>query len=99
MSMIYKMLTRFGAVSGAAALSFAVCYPLDTIKRRMQCEGSPGYNYTQTNNEVKFAKQMMKNEGVKSFYKGMSTGLVRVIPMGVLQFIVFDNLRSVIHDM
>jgi hypothetical protein len=32
-------------------------------------------------------------------YRGVTCGMVRVIPMGMLQYIAFENLRNAIRDM
>lgn len=90
----YKFLTRFGAVTVASTLAFAVCYPLDTIKRRMQAEGSPGYKFTNTHNELVYAKDMLAKEGVRSFYGGFTVGLARTIPLCFIQFVAFQNLKG-----
>jgi hypothetical protein len=55
----------------------------------MQAEGSPGYKFTDTNNEINYAKQMLKAEGVSGFYKGFVPGLIRTVPMCFMQFIVY----------
>jgi solute carrier family 25 phosphate transporter 23/24/25/41 len=73
----------------ASTLAYSFCYPLDTVKRRMQAEGSPGYKFTDTNNEINYAKQMLKAEGVIGFYKGFVPGLIRTVPMCFMQFIVY----------
>jgi hypothetical protein len=55
MGFAMKYLSRFGCLTISTTLAYALCYPLDTLKRRMQAEGSPGYKYTNTNNEVTYA--------------------------------------------
>jgi len=88
-SFAYKFLTRFGSLTLSSTLAYSFCYPLDTVKRRMQAEGSPGYKFTDTNNEINYAKQMLKAEGVSGFYKGFVPGLIRTVPMCFMQFIVY----------
>ena len=80
-SFLYKFFTRFGSVTISTTLAFLLCYPFDTVKRRMQAEGSPGYSYTNTHNEVEYARGMLKTEGLASFYRGFVPGLTRTVPM------------------
>ena len=40
---IYKFMQRFGASTISVTLATAFCYPLDTLKRMYQLEGSIGH--------------------------------------------------------
>jgi len=75
---------------GAAAGVFAqtICYPLDTIRRRMQL---PGTHYSSTANA--FAT-VLKTEGFGGFYKGMLPNALKVIPNNAIRFLVYDALKS-----
>jgi solute carrier family 25 (mitochondrial phosphate transporter), member 23/24/25/41 len=92
-----KYLARFGSLTISTTLAYGLCYPLDTLKRRMQAEGSPGFKFTNTNNEVKYAAQMLKNEGILNFYRGFVPGMCRVLPMSLLNYIIYENLSKTIR--
>lgn len=34
-NVFYKLLLRFGAVTAASVMATAICYPFDTVKRRI----------------------------------------------------------------
>lgn len=89
----YKFIIRFGSLTLSTCLASSVCYPLDTIKRRIQLEGSPGYKNTLVRNEFTYAKRMVAEEGWKSLYKGFWVGLCSKIPVCLIQFMVYQNLK------
>ena len=75
---------------GAAAGLFAqtVCFPLDTIRRRMQL---PGKTYSSVFNAF---TTVAKNEGVHGFYRGIVPNALKVLPNNAIRFMVYDKLKS-----
>jgi len=78
---LFKFLSRFGPLTVATTLATVVCYPLDTVKRRLQVEGSRGYQNSEVFNEFRYARNMMQTEGIKSFYRGFSLALATRVPL------------------
>lgn len=79
-------------VLGGCAGMFAqtMCFPLDTVRRRMQLKGTaykstPDAFYT-----------IMKVEGVTGFYHGMTANAVKIIPNNAIRFGVYDTLKHII---
>lgn len=89
------MTCRFGAVISATTLATSICYPMDTVKRRLQVEGSPGYANSRQYNEFKYAAEMMKKEGVRSFYKGFGIALGIRALFGIINCTVYANIKRV----
>ena len=75
---------------GAAAGLFAqsICFPLDTIRRRMQL---PGTHYSSVPNAF---KTIWKNEGLRGFYKGMVPNAIKIVPNNAIRFVVYDFLKN-----
>lgn len=75
---------------GAAAGLFAqtLCYPLDTVRRRMQLKGK---NYSNT---VDAFRTIGRVEGFRGFYKGISANALKVIPNNAIRFLVYDTLKD-----
>tara|TARA_B100001093_G_scaffold306174_1_gene292211 strand:+ start:372 stop:1217 length:846 start_codon:yes stop_codon:yes gene_type:complete len=73
-----------GATS--ALISQTLCYPLDTIRRRMQNK-ELAYK-----NGFDAATKIFKYEGYLSFYKGLSANIIRMVPNTAIRFTVFDYL-------
>jgi len=79
-------LLMLGGVAGIFAQT--VCYPLDTVRRRMQLAGKI---YTSTPNA--FAT-IAKTEGIIGFYRGMSANASKVVPNNALRFAAYEMLKS-----
>ncbi len=71
----------------SALFSQTLCYPLDTIRRRMQ------------NKEIVYkngldaGKKILKHEGFLSFYKGLLPNILRMVPNTAIRFAIFDYLK------
>ena len=91
-NVFYKLGVRFGAVTCASVLATAICYPFDTVKRRIQMLGTPGFQKVETTNELKYMSNMLRKEGVRAFYKGFTVGVLSRVPMAILQYSVYQNL-------
>eukprot|EP00808_Paulinella_micropora_P012412 g1132.t1 len=75
---------------GASAGIFAqtCCYPLDTIRRRMQLKG---HNYDST---LDCMRKIASSEGVFGFYRGMLPNALKVVPQNAIRFVAFEALRG-----
>jgi solute carrier family 25 phosphate transporter 23/24/25/41 len=74
--------------AGAGIIAQTACYPLDTIRRRMQLKGR---NYTSTADAM---RTIVRTEGAKALYKGMSANTLKVVPNNAIRFMVFENLKA-----
>lgn len=75
-----------GALAGIIAQT--ACYPLDTVRRRMQLAGK---TYSSTANA--FAT-ILKDEGIAGYYKGMTANAMKVVPNNAIRFAAFEVLKS-----
>ena len=72
--------------------------PIDTIKTRLQkATWEPGTSAFQRISII--AGDMWKQEGVKSFYKGITPRVLRVAPGQAIVFAVYERVRKVIESM
>eukprot|EP00347_Sterkiella_histriomuscorum_P019218 403342489 len=91
---IYKLFNRFGASTLSLILAQTLCYPFDTVKRRMQLNGSIGHKNIYKNDFDCF-RRVVKDEGiVKGLYSGFSVNLVRCFPLVIIQYTVFRAYRN-----
>ena len=81
-----RLILGMGAFS--ALISQTACYPLDTIRRRMQ---NKTLNYK---NGFEAGKVILKTEGILSFYKGMLPNVLRMVPNTAIRFAIFDYLKD-----
>jgi len=75
-----------GAVSGTVAAT--VCYPLDTIRRRMQMAG-PMY----AGQADAFCK-IWQQEGLVGFYRGYAANALKVVPANGIRFVAYEWFKS-----
>lgn len=78
-----------GAMS--ALVSQTVCYPLDTIRRRMQLRGHP-YRHG-----LDAFMTLIRQEGFIKLYAGMSANAMKIIPNNSIRFLVYDLCRNTIY--
>lgn len=94
-SFVYKFLQRFGAATISVTLANAICYPLDTLKRMYQLEGTLGHA-ERNSKKIPMARWMWLTDGkIKGFYRGFSVAMAKSIPLAFIQFICFQNLRLI----
>jgi len=75
-----------GATAGIIAQT--ACYPLDTIRRRMQLKGK---NYKSTLDAI---QTIIKTEGTLGLYRGISANTLKVIPNNAIRWMVFEHLKQ-----
>ena len=77
-----------GATAGTTAAS--VCYPLDTVRRRMQMKGSE-HMY---NNQWHALKTIWAKEGLRGFYNGWAANTLKVVPQSAIRFVAYEFFKS-----
>ncbi|CAK9139948.1 unnamed protein product [Ilex paraguariensis] len=82
-----SVIGRLAAGACAGMTSTFVTYPLDVLRLRLAIE--PGYL---TMTEV--AVNMLREEGVASFYNGLGPSLTAIAPYIALNFCVFDLVKK-----
>ena len=73
--------------AGAAVVSQSICYPLDTIRRRMQLEGMP-YKHG-----LDALWQIIRREGFVKLYAGISANALKIVPNNSIRFLVYEWCR------
>lgn len=93
-----------GAVSGTFAAT--ACYPLDTIRRRMQM---PGRMYKgqmdafatiwKTEGSLFCSKHVLELvwiSGMRGFYKGWSANTLKVVPQNSIRFVSYEIMKKLL---
>jgi len=75
-----------GAASGLIAQT--MCYPLDTVRRRMQLKGTV---YTSTSNAL---QTIVREEGFRALYLGMAPNALKIVPNNAIRFGVYSKLKD-----
>lgn len=81
-------------LSGAFAgfVSQSISYPTDVIRRRIQVGGAVGDGHRLR--IVETCKLIWNERGVRGFYRGLSLGYVKVVPMTAISFLVWEKGRE-----
>ena len=78
-----------GATSGTFATT--ACYPLDTIRRRMQMKGD-------TYKSIYDAMvTIAKAEGLRGYYRGWVANTLKVIPQNSIRFFAYEGFKSLLQ--
>lgn len=80
---------RFCVGYFVTVLAGLASYPIDTIRRRMMMTSGSGVNYSSS---MDCAVQILKNEGVKSYFKGAGANIMRGIA-GAMVISGFDIVK------
>lgn len=76
---------------GVTIVAGLASYPIDTVRRRMMMTSGEAVKY---NGSIDCARVIMKTEGVKSFFKGAGTNILRGVA-GALVISGYDRLQLI----
>lgn len=77
-----------GGLAGTFAAS--ACYPLDTVRRRMQMKGK---TYASMGDAL---TTIWRVEGFTGFYRGWVANMLKVAPMSAIRFVSYEALKGVL---
>lgn len=80
---------RFMAGSLAGATAQTAIYPMEVLKTRLTLRKTGQYSSMSD-----CAKKILKNEGVKAFYKGYIPNLLGIIPYAGIDLAVYESLKN-----
>lgn len=84
-----------GALSGF--VSKIAVYPFDLVRKRLQMEGLNGAEMQKVKQTWWHCiKSIVKQEGVRSLYKGLAPSLLKVAPANAVTFMVFEETKDVL---
>lgn len=78
-----------GGISGAVAQT--ITYPLDVLRRRLQSSGLLGFNYR---GALDALTRMYREEGIRSFYRGMLPNYLKMVPAISVSFVVYETVQG-----
>lgn len=78
-----------GGASGTIAAT--LCYPLDTIRRRMQMKGK------MYNSQLHAFQQIWSTEGYRGFYRGWTANTIKVVPQNAIRLVSYELLKSLLQ--
>lgn len=78
-----------GGASGTFAAT--VCYPLDTIRRRMQMKGKT------YNGMLDAITTIARTEGMRGFFRGWVANSLKVVPQNSIRFVSYEILKDLLN--
>ncbi|KAI5796648.1 mitochondrial thiamine pyrophosphate carrier [Geopyxis carbonaria] len=94
------------SVSGgfAAAVGKTCVFPLDLIRKRLQVQGPTRKKYVHTNipvyhNVRNAAKEILKAEGIKGLYKGLTVSLVKAAPLSAVTMWTYEQSLQILDNL
>ena len=75
-----------GGASGT--FSATVCYPLDTVRQRMQMKGKA------CNGMMDAFVTIARKEGMGGFFKGWAANTLKVVPQNSIRFVAYETLKT-----
>lgn len=82
---------RLAAGAGAACVSTVLTYPLDIIRFRMAVDPT-------LNTIPQVVRAVLRDEGLRAFYKGLLPSCVGIAPYASINFAAFDLLKKALPD-
>ena len=74
----------------AGTLAATACYPLDTVRRRMQMKG------VIYKSQIDAMKTIWSTEGMRGFYRGWAANTLKVVPQNAIRFVSYETLKSLL---
>ncbi|XP_059655481.1 nicotinamide adenine dinucleotide transporter 2, mitochondrial-like [Cornus florida] len=89
-----------GAGAAAGAIAATVVCPLDVIKTRLQVHGLPEVSPSGQRGSiiVTSLQNIIRNEGLKGMYRGLSPTLVALLPNWAVYFTVYGHLKCLLRS-
>jgi len=91
--------TQWKMICGGIAgpIGQTVAYPWDVVRRRQQTWGfSPGTQQIQTASTWACIKDIVKAEGIRGLYRGISINYLKATPTVGITFTVYELLKSAV---
>jgi solute carrier family 25 phosphate transporter 23/24/25/41 len=77
-----------GGVAGTVAAS--TCYPLDTIRRRMQMKGR------MYSSQADAFATIWRQEGMRGFYRGWAANTLKVVPQNAIRLVSYEAIKKLL---
>lgn len=87
-------LSQFGAGALAGLVNTLILSPLDVVKTRLQVQGSASFAAaTKYNGLFHALKCMLKEEGLRSYYRGLSASLWAFVPNWAIYWYAYESFK------
>ncbi|KAL3928025.1 MAG: hypothetical protein SGBAC_012832 [Bacillariaceae sp.] len=88
-----SMAERFLLAQSVAVTAGTICYPIDSVRRRLMMQAGVPIGERKYNGSVQCFRVVLAQEGVGGFYLGIGPNLVRSIG-GALMLVAYDVIKN-----
>jgi hypothetical protein len=93
-SIVAQLLTSMTAGGTARITSVCILHPFDVLKTRLQYQRSYNPEIVSYQSWLTAIPQIAKQEGWRTFYKGIGVRLAYIFPSAAFNFTIFEQCRS-----
>jgi solute carrier family 25 (adenine nucleotide translocator) protein 4/5/6/31 len=83
---------RFLIAQSVALLAGTICYPIDSVRRRLMMQAGKPLDERLYNGSIHCFREVWLKEGLRGFYLGLTPNLVRSIG-GAIMLVVYDGIK------
>jgi solute carrier family 25 (adenine nucleotide translocator) protein 4/5/6/31 len=91
-----SMAQRFVLAQTVSVIAAVVCYPMDSVKRRLMMQACTPITERQYRHTLDCFQKVFRREGVRGFYLGFGPNLVRSVGNAML-LVGYDTVKSLIY--
>lgn len=77
---------------------FAVTFPLDLVRRRMQLEGAGGRARVYKTGLFGTFSHIIQTEGIRGLYRGILPEYYKVVPSIGIVFMTYEKMKQLLSD-
>ena len=90
---VWSQIIQVSAGAVAGLVNTLVLSPLDVVKTRLQVQGSTSFTATNYRGIVHALHSMFKEEGVRSYYRGLSASLWAFVPNWAIYWYAYETFK------
>uniref|UniRef100_A0A8R7VBN9 Graves disease carrier protein n=2 Tax=Triticum urartu TaxID=4572 RepID=A0A8R7VBN9_TRIUA len=88
------IIPKLACGSVAGLLGQTITYPLDVVRRQMQVQALSSSNLVKGKETFGSLAMIVKHQGWKQLFSGLSINYLKVVPSAALGFTVYDSMRD-----
>lgn len=78
--------------------AFAVTFPLDLVRRRIQLEGAGGRAHVYKTGLFGTFSHIIRTEGLRGLYRGILPEYYKVVPSIGIVFMTYEKMKQLLSD-
>lgn len=76
---VLRIHERFAIAQTVSIIAGTICYPIDSVRRRMMMQAGKSKNHRQYKDSIDAIRKILQQEGIKGFYLGLAPNSIRSV--------------------